>query len=82
MTLKNQFNLFPESGNQMRSSLHGLKTIASEVADFANCVQTKVGDLVFLEVAPDRFDRIEFRSVPSMAGKERRAGPSGKMICI
>ncbi len=54
----------------MRSSLHGLEPIASELADFANSVQTKVGDLVFLEVGPDRLDRIEFRSV----GRQTRNG--------
>ena len=45
----------------MRPSLHGPEPIASELVDLANGVETKAGDLVFLEVGPDRLDRIEFR---------------------
>jgi len=67
MTLECQFSLFPEGSDQMRSSLHGLEAIASELADFANAVQAKVGDLMFLEIGPDRLDRIEFGSVGRQA---------------
>ena len=63
MTSERQFSLFPESGDEMRSPLHGLEPVACELADFANCVETEIGDLVFLEVGPDRLDRIEFRGL-------------------
>src|SRR5487761_2001905 len=63
MTSEGQLSLFPECGDQCGSPLHGLESVASELADFANAVQAKVGDLVFLEVGPDRLYRIEFRRV-------------------
>ena len=70
MTLKRQFSLFPESGDQMRSSLHRLESIARELADFSDGVQTKIGDFVFFEVAPYRLDRIKFRCI----GRQARNG--------
>jgi hypothetical protein len=60
MTLESEFCLFPESGDQGGFALHGLEAVSGELADFANGVQAQVGDLVFLQVGPDGFDRIEF----------------------
>src|SRR2546425_12275425 len=67
MTSERQFSLFPESGDEMRSSLHRLEPIAGEPADFADRVAAQVGDLMFFEVGPDRLDRVEFRRVRRQA---------------
>ena len=60
MTSEGQLSLSPERSDQCGSPLHGLEWVASELADFGNAVQAKVGDLAFLELGPDRPDRIEF----------------------
>ena len=42
MTLKRQFSLFPERGDQLRSALHALQTIAREGVDLADHVQAQI----------------------------------------
>ena len=63
MTLKRQFGLLPERGDELRSALHRLEPVAGEGADLANGVQAEIGQFALLHVAPDVFDRIEFRRV-------------------
>src|SRR5580658_2670412 len=63
MTLNRQFCLLPERGNELRSTLHGLEPIAGEGADLTDGVQAQIGQFALLHVAPDVFDRIEFRRV-------------------
>jgi len=57
----------------MRSTLHGLETVACELADLADGVTAQVGNLVLLEVSPDRLNRIEFGSVGRQAGNGQRS---------
>src|SRR6266852_5851439 len=63
MTLNCQFGLLPERGDELRSPLHRLEAVACKGAYFANGVQTEIGQLALLHVAPDVLDRIEFRRV-------------------
>ena len=63
MTSERQLSLFPERGDQRRSALHGLEPITGELTDFADGVEAQIGDLMLLEIGPDRFNRIEFGSV-------------------
>src|SRR5579859_4607729 len=63
MTLNRQFSLLPERGDELRSALHRLESVACEGAYFANSVQTQVGQLALLHVAPDVLGRVEFGRV-------------------
>src|SRR5579859_964017 len=63
MTLNRQFCLLPERGDELRSALHRLEPFACEGAYFANSVQTQVGQLALLHVAPDVLGRVEFGRV-------------------
>ena len=63
MTLNRQFGLLPERGDELRSALHRLESVACEGAYFADSVQAKIGQLALLHVAPDVLDRVEFRRV-------------------
>lgn len=67
MTSERQLSLFPERGDQRRSSLHGLEPIAGELTDFADGVEAQIGNLMLLEIRPDRFNRIEFGGVGRQA---------------
>ena len=68
MTSERQLGLFPEGGDECGAPLHGLEPVAGELADLPDGVQAQVGDLVFLQIGPDRLDRIEFRRVGRQAG--------------
>src|SRR3954464_3564379 len=57
----------------MRSTLHGLEAVACKLADLADGVTAQVGNLVLLEVSPDRLNRIEFGSVGRQAGNGQRS---------
>ena len=61
--LQGQFRLLPECADQLGSSLHGFQTTTSEVADFSKVRWTQVGDLMLLQIGPDRLDRIELGRV-------------------
>ena len=67
MTSERQFGLFPESDDQLGSSLHGFEAVTGELADFADGVQALIGDLVLLEVRPDRLDGIELGRIGQQA---------------
>jgi hypothetical protein len=43
--------------------LHGLEPVAGELTDFADGVEAQIGNLMLLEIGPDRFNRIEFGGV-------------------
>src|SRR5487761_2573017 len=58
-----EFGLLPEGADQARPTLHGLQAPAGERADFGKTGWAQVGDFMFLEVGPDRLDRIEFGCV-------------------
>src|SRR6478672_3099770 len=66
--LQGQFRLLPECADQLGSSLHGFQTTTSEVADFSKMRRTQVGDLMLLQIRPDRLDRIELGSVRRQEG--------------
>ena len=68
MTSESKLSLSPEADDQMRSSLHGLQAVTCEPADLCDGVAAQVGDLVLLEVSPNRFNRIELGSVGGQAG--------------
>jgi hypothetical protein len=55
--------LFPERDDQLPSALHGFETVACEGSNLTNSIQAKIGQFSLLHVAPDVFDRVEFRSV-------------------
>src|SRR5712691_8670728 len=63
MTLNRQLRLLPERGDELWSALHGLEPVAGEGAYLTNGIQAEIGQLTLLHVAPDVFDRIEFRRV-------------------
>jgi hypothetical protein len=63
MTSDRQLCLLPERGDELRSALHGFETVACKGADFTDGVETQVGQLALLHVAPNVFDGIELRSV-------------------
>src|SRR5271169_6887452 len=73
MTLNRQLSLLPERGDELRSALHGLESIAGEGAYLANGMQTEIGQLALLHVAPDVFDRIEFRRVRGQSFQDQVA---------
>jgi len=73
VTSETKFSLFPETDDQMRSSLHGLEAVACELADLTDGAAAQVGNLVLLEVSPDRLNRIEFWSVRRQAGNGQRS---------
>ena len=66
--LQGQFRLLPECADQLGSSLHGFQTTTSEVADFSKMRRTQVGDLMLLQIRPDRLDRIELGRVRRQEG--------------
>src|SRR5574337_1209049 len=66
--LQGEFGLLPEGANQFRSALHRLQATAREVADLGQVSRAQVGDLVLLQVGPDRFDRIQFGGVGRQEG--------------
>src|SRR6476660_9713871 len=66
--LQGQFRLLPECADQLGSALHGFQTTTSEVADFSKMRRTQVGDLMLLQIRPDRLDRIELGSVRRQEG--------------
>lgn len=61
--LQGQFGLLPKCLDQLRSSLHGSQAPTCEVADFSKVRWTQVGDLMLLQIGPDRLDRIELGRV-------------------
>src|ERR1051325_7649843 len=61
--LQRQLGLLPECPDQLRSSLHRFQATTSEVTDFSKMRWTQVGDLMLLQICPDRLDRIELRRV-------------------
>ena len=63
MTSNRQFGLLPERGDKWRSALHRPEPVACEGSYFADRVQTQIGQLALLHVAPDVFDRVEFRRI-------------------
>ena len=63
MTSERQLSVFPERANERWSPLHGLEPITGELTDFADGVEAQIGDLMLLEIGPDRFNRIEFGGV-------------------
>ena len=67
MASERQLSLFPERANERWSSLHGLESVAGELTDFADGVEAQIGDLMLLEIGPDRFNRIEFGGVGRQA---------------
>lgn len=73
MTSKSQLSLFPERGDQRWSPLHRLEPIAGELADFANGAEAQIGDLMLLEIGPDRLNRIEFRGIGRQARNRKMA---------
>ena len=68
MTSEGQFSLFPESGDQMRSALHGFEAVTGELSALANGIEAQVGDLVFFEISPDGPNGIEFRRIDGQPG--------------
>jgi len=73
MTSKSQFGLFPKGGDEVRSTLHGFEAVTCELADLTDGVAAQVGDLMLLEVGPDRLNRIELRSVGGQSGHGHRS---------
>lgn len=67
MTSERQLSLFPERGDQRWSALHGLEPIAGELTDFADGVEAQIGNLMLLEIGPDRFNRIKFGGIGRQA---------------
>lgn len=67
MTSERQLSLFPERSDQCWSPLHGLEPITGELTDLADCVEAQIGNLMLLEIGPDRFNRIEFGGVSRQA---------------
>ena len=63
MTSERKLCLLPERGNQRWSALHGFEPITGELTDFADGVEAQIGNLMLLEIGPDRFNRIEFGGV-------------------
>ena len=57
MTSEREFSLFLESGDEARSVLHRLEPVAVELADHADAVEAQVGNLMLLEIGPDRLGR-------------------------
>src|SRR6476659_1342073 len=73
--LQGQFGLLPKCLDQLRSSLHGSQAPTCEVADFSKVRWTQVGDLMLLQIGPDRLDRIEL-------GRVRRQERDGDASCF
>lgn len=67
---QSQFCLLPESADELVAALHRLQASACKVADLGKVHRAQIGDLVFLQVRPDRLDRVEFRRV----GRQERDG--------
>jgi len=74
MTLNRQLGLLPERGDGLRLALHGLESIAGEGAYLAQGMQTEIGQLALLHLAPDVFDRIEFRRVRRQSFQDQVPG--------
>src|SRR5574337_194344 len=61
--LQRQFSLLPEGRDQRGPALHRLRAPTREVADLLPICGAEVGDLVLLQVGPDRLDGIELGGV-------------------
>src|SRR5271165_73725 len=75
-TSKSQLSLLPEGADQLRAVLHGPQAAPREVADLGDRGRAQVGNFVFLQVGPDRFDRIELGSV----GRKKRDGDAAILL--
>lgn len=68
--LQRQFGLLPERLDQPSPSLHRLQAPAREITDLGDRRRTQIGDLMLLQIGPDRLDRIEFWRI----GRQRSDG--------
>src|SRR5713101_6246143 len=60
-------SLLPERAHQARAPAHAAQCAARLIAALAEIARAEVGQLVMFPVAPDIFDRIEFRGVGRQA---------------
>src|SRR5208283_4156172 len=67
--LHREFGLPPERRDQFWSALHGLEPTTRVVADLSDVARAQVGNLVLLQVRPDRFDRVELGRVGRQVSK-------------
>jgi len=74
MTSNRQFGLLPERGDESRSALHRPEPVACEGPHFADRIQAQIGQLAVLHVAPDVFDRVEFRRIRGQAFQDQVSG--------
>ena len=63
MTISKHLRLFPEGGHERGTSLHRAQVPASALGEIGEVRGAVVGHGVMLEVAPDAFDGVHFRSV-------------------
>ncbi len=61
--LQRQLSLGPEGGDKRRSSLHGLESAASVVAELAEAGRTEIAQFAVLEMSPEVFDWVQFRCI-------------------
>ena len=63
-----EFGLLPEGADQFWSALHGLQSPSSEVAHLGKVRGAQVGDLVLLQIGPDRLNRVKFGRIRGQEG--------------
>src|ERR1700722_4635556 len=63
MTISKQFRLLPEGRDQCAAALHRAQIAASTLAQIGEVAGTVVRHCVMFEVAPDVFDRVQFRRI-------------------
>ena len=67
MTSNRQLSLFPESGDDLRSALHGFQAAAGVTLYFVDRLGAQAGQLALLGVAKQVLDRIELGRVTGQA---------------
>ena len=63
LTLEAKFSLFPASADDARAAAHSAQSGGGVQAQLPTMLDEQIGDLVFLEVSPEIFDRIELGSI-------------------
>lgn len=78
LTLEAQLSLFPAGADDLGAAAHATQGGGGVKAQLPAVLDEEIGDLVFLEVSPEVFDRIEFRGVGGQAFEPEASAAAGE----
>jgi hypothetical protein len=80
VTFLEQVGLFPEGHDKRGSPAHPAQRITSSGAELPEFSRAQVGQFVLFEVAPDMFDRVQFRCIAGQPLQSEAVALSGDKV--